>query len=196
MQESQEPRTSRERIRAQRVLAVMALLAVGCHVEANVKASTSDDAKFGAEGSDTSTAPAQTTTAVPTPVVAASPSTPPGDACPLHCYAARGPQAVDLTNDEVTQLRSALEPVIGRMRPCVSSEEWRQRGSATVNLRIAPDGSLADLGVDPGHGGQTSSCFEDAGRGASASVSLPGRKVVRCAERCVRDTPRRGRRGR
>jgi hypothetical protein len=101
-----------------------------------------------------------------------------------------------MTAEELTQLLTALEPTIGRMRACAGADEWRRHGSATVNLRIAPDGTLAELGVDPHHGGQ-SSCFDDAGRGASTSVSLPGRHVVRCAERCVREAPRRGgRRGR
>ena len=176
-------------------LAIVAFLAVGCHVEGSVKASTSEEGR--ADLSEPATAAAattQTTTAAAPPPVSA-PSAPPADACPLQCYEARGSEAVPLRSEEVTQLRSALEPVVGRMRQCVSPEEWRRRGSATVNLRIAPDGTLAELGVDPGHGGQTQ-CFDDAGRGASASVTLPGHKVVRCAERCVRDNPRRGRRGR
>lgn len=176
-------------------LAIVAVLGVGCHVEGSIKASTSDEPR--ADFSESATAPAattQTTTAAAPPPVSA-PSAPPADACPLQCYEARGSEAIALTNEEVTQLRSALEPVVGRMRQCVSSEEWRRHGSATVNLRIAPDGTLADLGVDPGHGGQTQ-CFDDAGRGASASVTLPGHKVVRCAERCVRENPRRGRRAR
>jgi hypothetical protein len=172
-------------------LAILAVLAFGCHAEARIKVSTSDEPR--AEASETTT-PAQTT-AAPAPVAPAAPSTPPADACPLHCYEARGSEAVDLRADEVTQLRSALEPVIGRMRQCVPPEEWRRSGSAIVNLRIAPDGTLSELGVDPGHGSQ-SSCFDDSGRGASASVSLPGRKVVRCSERCVSETARRGRRAR
>ena len=178
-------------------LAILAVLGVGCHVEGNIKASTSEEphADFSESATTTPTAPATAqTTAASAPAITA-PSAPPADACPLHCYEARGSEAVDLTNEEVNQLRSALEPVVGRMRQCVPPEEWRRHGSATVNLRIAPDGTLAELGVDPGHGGQTQ-CFDDAGRGASASVTLPGHKVVRCAERCVRETPRRGRRAR
>jgi len=175
------------------LLAVSSCLVAGCHAEASIKASTSDEPR--AEASETTTAPAQsqtTTAAAPAP---AAPQTPPGDACPLHCYEARGSEAIDLRGEEITQLRSALEPVIGRMRQCVAPEEWRRHGSAIVNLRIAPDGSLAELGVDPGHGSQ-SSCFDDVGRGASASVSLPGHKVVRCSERCQSENPRRGRRNR
>jgi hypothetical protein len=71
------------------------------------------------------------------------------------------------------------------MRTCTSPEDWRRHGSPFVNLRIGPDGSLSELGVDPHHG-RESGCFEDAGRGAgNVSASLPGRTVVRCAERCV-----------
>jgi hypothetical protein len=106
-----------------------------------------------------------------------------------------------MTGEEHTQLRAALEPVLGRMRACTSDEEWRRYGSPTINLRLAPDGTLAELGVDPHHG-HDSDCFDQVGRGSNASLTLPGRKVVRCAERCGRDTrdprgtPRRGRRGR
>ncbi len=171
-------------------------LVAGCHAEAHVKASTSDEPKSDFSEPAT-TAPAQPqTTAAAAPPPPSAPSTPPADACPLTCYEARGSEAVDLRSEEVTQLRSALEPVIGRMRQCVAPEEWRRHGSATVNLRIAPDGTLSELGVDPGHGSQ-SSCFDDVGRGASASVSLPGHKVVRCAERCVHESAKaRGRRAR
>lgn len=184
-------KTHKTRLSLLAVVAVQACVVVGCHVEAHVKASTSDESR--AEASET-TAPAQpqTTAAVSAPAPAAPPPT---DACPLRCYEARGSEAIDLRAEEVTQLRSSLEPVIGRMRQCVAPEEWRRHGSAIVNLRIAPDGSLAELGVDPGHGSQ-SSCFDDVGRGATASVSLPGHKVVRCSERCVSDNPRRSRRGR
>jgi hypothetical protein len=172
------------------VLAALPALASACHAEANVKASTND---VNGEADDTTSltpAPpaAQTQTSAAAP---AAPSTPPADACPLTCYEARGSERVNVTNEELTQLRSALEPVISRMRGCASPEEWRRFGSAVVNLRIAPDGTLAELGVDPHHG-RESQCFDDAGRGASPSLALPGRKVVRCAERCVREAPRRG----
>jgi hypothetical protein len=171
-------------------LAVAALLSA-CHVEAKVNASTD-------EGRSEVQEPAPAPPPAASPVTAAPPvsSTPPADACPLSCYEARGSVRAEMTAEELTQLRGALEPTIGRMRSCASADEWRRHGSATVNLRIAPDGSLAELGVDPHHGNE-STCFDDAGRGASASLSLPGRRVVRCAERCVRETPRRaGRRGR
>ena len=173
-------------------LVALFALAAGCHAEAHVKASTSEEPKsdFSEQATTAPSQPQTTAAATPPP---SEPSTPPADACPLTCYEARGSEAIDLKSEEITQLRSALEPVIGRMRQCVAPEEWRRYGSATVNLRIAPDGTLSELGVDPGHGSQ-SSCFDDVGRGASASVSLPGHKVVRCAERCVHEKGR-GRRG-
>lgn len=171
------------------LVALVALLAA-CHVEAKVNASTDD----GRAEPEPAPAPASS---APVTAAPATPSTPPADACPLFCYEARGSVRAELTTEEVTQLRSALEPTMSRMRSCASADEWRRHGSATVNLRIAPDGTLSELGVDPHHG-SSSNCFDDAGRGASASVSLPGRKVVRCAERCVREAPRGGgkRRGR
>jgi hypothetical protein len=95
-----------------------------------------------------------------------------------------------MTAEETTQLRSSLEPILGRMRQCTTAEEWRRYGSAVINLRIAPDGTLNELGVDPHHG-HSNSCMDDVGRGGAASVNLPGHKVVRCHERCVRDNSRR-----
>jgi hypothetical protein len=128
------------------------------------------------------------------PKAAPPPGPPPADACPLTCFEARGPVSASLTTEEHTQLRSALEPVLGRMRSCVSAEDWRSHGSPVIHLRIGADGSLTELGVDPEHGLE-SSCFEDAARGASPGLSLPGRKAVRCVERCVREArPRPGRR--
>lgn len=180
----QAPPPFRGSLRPSIGVALLAFLSA-CHVEAKVNAST-DDGR--AEPQESSPTPVS---AAPVTAAPATPSTPPADACPLSCYEARGSERAELTAEEVTQLRSALEPTIGRMRSCASADEWRRHGSATVNLRIAPDGSLAELGVDPHHG-SSSSCFDDAGRGASATVSLPGRKVVRCAERCVREAPRRG----
>ena len=166
---------------------VSLLWCAACHAEANVKASTDDDRPVRDDPQPTA-APA-----TPAPVTApAPPATPPTDACPLLCYEARGSVRGEMTAEETTQLRSALEPVLGRMRQCTTAEDWRRYGSATINLRIAPDGTLNELGVDPHHG-QSSSCFDDVGRGfgSGATLSLPGRKVVRCAERCVRENPRR-----
>jgi len=165
-------------------ITVGAIGALGCHAEVKVNASTDDT-----DHSDPPAAPAST----PAPVTAAAPvapSTPPADACPLLCYEARGSVRGEVTAEEATQLRSSLEPVLGRMRQCTSADDWRRHGSPTINLRIAPDGTLAEMGVDPSHG-SSSSCFDDIGRNGNATLSLPGRKVVRCAERCGVQSHRR-----
>jgi hypothetical protein len=170
-------------ISASLAFSVLAPLALACHVDAKVNASASEgDSRIESSMTETTTAappppPLQMQTAVP-------PSAPPADACPLSCYEARGADKAPLTGEETTQLRSALEPIVSRMRQCVTPEEWRRRGSPMMNLRLAPDGTLADFGVDPDEV-RDSLCLEDAGRGASASVTLPNRKVVRCRERCV-----------
>lgn len=180
------------------VVSVASLFLCGaCHVDANVKASAnanepltdhSDDPKAGMPAAAPVTA-----------VAAPAPTAPPADACPLVCYAARGAEKANLTAEEVAQLRTSLEPVLGRMRTCTSPDEWRRYGSPFVNLRIGPDGSLNDLGVDA-QDRREATCFDDAGRGANVSVSLPSRQVVRCAERCAREASvagaRRGRRAR
>ncbi len=162
-------------------VASLVLCAAGCQAEVNVKASTSD--------SNESPPPAAPAAPAASPPPAPVASAPPADACPLFCYEARGSVRAELTAEEMTQLRAGLEPVLGRMRACTSSGDFRKHGSPMLNLRIAPDGTLADLGVDPEHGLE-STCFESASREGSASIALPGRKVVRCAERCVRENRR------
>lgn len=165
-------------------LGLYALCALACHVEGNVRASTDDEHPATRDQPEPTTAPAPASSPP-------APTTPPTDACPLFCYEARGSVRSEMTAEEATQLRSSLEPVLGRMRTCTSADEWRRYGSPTINLRIAPDGTLAEMGVDPHHGG-SSSCFENAGNNGGATLALPGRKVVRCSERCVRESPRRG----
>ena len=171
------------------------VLCTACQVEGSVKGSaTANESRF--EANEPTTAAPASSAPNPAPVAPVAPAAavaPPADACPVSCFEARGSERVNVTAEEQGQLRTALEPVLGRMRGCTSPEEWRRHGSPVINLRIAPDGTLADLGVDPHHG-RESACFDDSGRGASVTVSLPGRKVVRCSERCVRDvhaTPRR-----
>lgn len=176
-------------IRSPRLLAFASvLLCAACQVEGSVKGSaTANESR--SESSETTTVAAPPAPPPPAPAPTA-PVAAPADACPLSCFEARGSERATMTAEEQAQLRSALEPVLGRMRGCTSAEDWRRHGSPVINLRIAPDGTLADLGVDPHHG-RDSSCFDESGRSASVSVSLPGRKVVRCSERCVRETPRR-----
>jgi len=120
----------------------------------------------------------------------AAPTAPPADACPLVCYEARGPIAAPLTAEETAQLRTALEPLMSRLRSCAGTDGLRRHVTPFVNLRIAPDGTLAEHGVDPVHDFSTS-CFQDASRSTAFNVSLPTHKTVRCAERCVADGPRR-----
>ncbi|MBX3187582.1 MAG: hypothetical protein KF819_11230 [Labilithrix sp.] len=174
------------------ILFAFAAAAAACRAEGgmNARFSTSGNATESRE-----TEPAAEAPAPAPPQQLSTPAAPPADACPLTCFEARGPVRASVTAEEQTQLRSALEPVLGRMRGCVSAEDWRRRGSPVIHLRIAPGGELAELGVDPHHG-LASSCFEDAAKGASPGLSLPGRKAVRCAERCVRSDEGRPRRGR
>lgn len=179
-------------------LSVLCLLSAACHVDGSVKAGTNVnepvDDRSNEQGS-TPAAAAAPVTAAPAPV-AAAPATPPADACPLSCYETRGSEKANLAPEEIAQLRTALEPVMGRMRTCTSADDWRRHGSPVLNLRIGPDGTLSELGVDPHHG-REAACFDNAGQGgANTSLSLPGRKVVRCSERCVREASAPGQRGR
>jgi hypothetical protein len=153
-----------------------------CHVEANVKTSgEGEDPVVDRNEHEPVTAAAAAPVSEPPRV----PTSPPASACPLFCHEARGAVRAELTAEELTSLRSGLEPVLGRMRSCSSPEGWRRYGSPVVNLRIGPDGALAELGVDP-YGGRDAACYDDAEKiGSGVQVSLPGRKVVRCTERCV-----------
>lgn len=155
----------------------------GCRAEANIKASTNDEPR---EEPVAAAAPAA---AAP---VAAAPPPSRSETCPLFCYEARGSMRAEVTAEENAQLKTALEPTLARMQQCTSAEDWRRHGSPTINVRLAPDGTFAEMGVDPHHGHE-SYCFDQVGRGASASVTLPGRKVVRCAEHCGRTQGGRGR---
>jgi len=179
----------------------VALASGACRVDGNVKASASAHESRAEETSSVtisapSTPPpppaaaaATTTTPAPAPTVAAAR---PADACPLTCFEARGSERATLTNEEHAQLRSALEPTLARMRDCTSADDWRRNGSPVINLRVAPDGSLVRLGVDPHHEREReAACMDDAANEASAMISLPGRKVVRCVERCEREAPKR-----
>ena len=166
-------------------LLAMALLvgAAACQASAKASINTGKEADEPSTFSEGSPPPAATTTATAAPAPVAS-TPPPADACPLQCFEANGSSRVDVTADEQTQLRTALEPVLSNMRGCTSASDWRRHGSAVINLRIAPDGTLSDLGIDPGRANDNG-CFDQAANGANVSVSLPGRKVVRCAERCI-----------
>ena len=169
-------------------------LCAACHVEGEIKASGDTNDRRNESPEPVASSPA------PAPVVAAAPA-PRTDACPVTCFEPQGSMRVAVTNEELTQLRSALDPMLSRMHACTTDDDWRRRGSPVINLRIAPDGTLSEVGIDPHHG-LASSCFEEAGRSSSPSLSLPERKIVRCVERCGRELrivqgqPRRRGRGR
>jgi len=183
---------SRLRLAAGVFATIVLVLGTACHVEGNIKAGGGESRTESSDAPMTVSAPP---VASPAPVAAPAPMAASADRCPVTCFEARGSQRSEVTTEEQTQLRAALEPVLVQMRACTSADDWRRHGSAVINLRIASDGTLADLGVDPHHG-HDGACFDQAGR-ANVSVVLPGRKVIRCAERCVRETPvTRGRRGR
>jgi hypothetical protein len=172
---------------SQCALACVVLVLSACQASANVKASASaNDARASSEES----APTAQPQAAPSPEPAPAP---PADACPLTCYEAQGWARVPLSSDEHASLRSALAPMLGKMRSCGSSGGARRARSATIHLRLAPDGKLAELGVDPHHGGDEA-CLDQSAQGASPSISLPGRKTVRCSEQCAGDKPRSGKR--
>src|SRR4051794_13358504 len=98
--------------------ALLCILSPACKVEGSVKASSANEAR--AEPSETTTAPAPAPAPAPTP---AAPVAPPADACPLTCFEARGSERASVTLEEQTQLRTSLEPVLGRMRGCTSPED-------------------------------------------------------------------------
>lgn len=157
--------------------------ALGCRAEAKINASTSDE-------------PRQEAAAEPAPVTAAPVAVAPvaarSDSCPLFCYEPRGSVRAEVTAEESAQLKSALEPTFARLQQCTSPEDWRRHGSPTVNVRLAADGSFAEMGIDPHHG-REGYCFDQVGHGGSASVALPGRKVIRCSEHCGTFRSGRGR---
>jgi hypothetical protein len=96
--------------------------------------------------------------------------------------------------DELTQIKSAVEPVLSRMRACTTADAWRRHGSPTLHLRVGPDGVVHEADVDPHYDYDERSCMDDAARATSLNLSLPGRKAVRCVERCAVATRTRKRR--
>ena len=181
------------------VASVSVFVVAACHAEGGnlnasfVAAGSGAESRSENQSSTTTTGPSQADAPPATSAAPPAPTAPPTDACPLVCYEARGPVSAPLTVEETAQLRTALEPLMSRLRTCAGSDGFRRHLTPFVQLRIAPDGTLAEHGVDPVHDFQTS-CFQDASRSTSLSVSLPTPKAVRCAERCVVDNG--GRRGR
>jgi hypothetical protein len=167
-------------MRALVLLGSVALLACQASAKVNTSASMSDEQPPETEQTEPKQPSSAPAPAASSPPAAAAPAA----ECPLTCYEARGPTRSTLTPEEDKQLRAALEPILGRMRSCTGADEWRRYGSPTLNLRIAPDGTLTDIGFDTSTSG-TSMCISEAEHGATATLSLPGRKVVRCTERCA-----------
>jgi hypothetical protein len=169
-----------------------AALGTGCRVNAEAKASTSGEARADvrAEGNETTSAPEpapQPPPAQPAPEPAPAPVA--ASSCPVACYVASGAARLPVTAEEQAQLTSALAPVFGRMHVCTEGghRSLRHR-SPVLNLRIAPDGRLEDLGVDPGHG-WSEACMDSAARDGNVQLSLPGRTTVRCHEQCAPAAP-------
>lgn len=167
------------------VLLVAALGAVACQASVNAKVNASADAKT--DDTTTSSPPPQETSQ-PAPAPPPAPATAtPANVCPLQCYEARGADKASVTNEELGQIAPAIEPALAKMRACTPPDVWRRHGSPTIHLRIEPDGVVHEVDVDPHHHFGDYACIEDAGRSTSIALSLPGRKAVRCAERC--ETP-------
>jgi hypothetical protein len=167
------------------------LAATSCSVNAKVRG----DVNTGA-GADVSTKenppepPAEPPPASPQPAQTAAPAptqaAPVASACPLTCYVAAGASRLAVTDQELEGLKGALGPMLGTMRGCVSPEAWRRRGSPVLNIRVAPDGKIAEVGVDPHHDHDGDGCFANAAQ-STPNASFPGRTTIRCAERC--DSP-------
>jgi len=155
---------------------------VACQASANVKVNASADTKT--DDTTTSSPPAPPPPAPPPAPTTATPA----NVCPLSCYEARGADKSNVTNEELGQIAPAIEPALAKMRACTPPDQWRRHGSPTIHLRIEPDGVVHEVDVDPHHHFGDYACIEDAGRSTSIALALPGRKAVRCAERC--ETPR------
>ena len=103
----------------------------------------------------------------------------------MACYVASGADHVAVTDQESASIRAALEPVVATMRACTGPDQWRRHGSPVLHLRVASDGVVREVDVDPHHGyDRERTCLENAARN-DVTLSLPGRHAVRCAERCV-----------
>jgi hypothetical protein len=161
----------------------LGLMVAACQASASAHVSTSGEAQATAETSGD--APSTSSPPAPAPVATPALATPPAAACPLHCYAAAGAYRTDVGADELTQIQSAVEPVLSRMRACTTADAWRAHGSPTLHLRVAPDGAVHEVDVDPHHSYDVErTCINDAATASSLSLTLPGRKTVRCVERC------------
>jgi hypothetical protein len=165
---------------------------LACNASTQVKVGGSASANVSADQeSATSPEPPPAANAAPAAPPASAEQPPPAPVCPLACHVAAGAARIDVSEAELQQLRAGLAPVLGRMQGCVAAESWRRHGSPVLNLRVAPDGKIAEIGVDPHHLHDTNHCFEGAAAAGAPNVSLPGRTTVRCAERCEPERPAR-----
>lgn len=179
--------------------AVGLALVVGCQYNANVKASTNTGVQGDSDFSSNPQPQPQPTETAPPPQPVASEPPPSAPICPIACYAPSGANHNLVTIEEHNQIKAALEPAFARMHGCMDGSRaeapqydgqghrvrhGRGHRSPVLNLRIAPDGKLEDLGVDPHHG-YDERCMDAAAREAATNLSLPGRHTVRCHEQCV-----------
>lgn len=178
-----------------RTLASLVAIVGACHVNAEVKGSMNASESHASHEETVTSSPSRAPAAPPAErppsaeTTTPAPAPPPASACPLSCYVASGGDRVAVTDQELGQIRSGLEPALGRMRSCTGAESWRRHGSPTVHLRVAPDGSVSRVDVDPHHVYEREAGCMESIAGQPAAVSLPGRTTVRCVERC--EPPRR-----
>jgi len=176
----------------------VALGCAACHAGAEVHASTNEGVNAKGEAKDDSFTVTEGNTpppassgapAAPPPSAApapAAPTAPPAGTCPLHCYAASGADRILIGANETAQIGAAIEPALSKMRACVPAETWRRHGSPVIHLRVEPDGVVHEVDVDPHHVYEgEAECIDDSARTTAIALSLPGRKTVRCDERCV-----------
>lgn len=170
--------------------------APACQVNGEVKTggSSGTSASASVEGNDTFSAseppPAPTPAPTQTQTQAApeTPTAPPADACPLSCYVASGADHFAVSDAEASSIRSALEPTLAGMRACTTPDAWRRHGSPVLHLRVAADGVVSEVDVDPHHRYEYErACMDNAAR-TNVTLSLPGRFAVRCSEHCARPT--------
>jgi hypothetical protein len=164
------------------LLGILVVLVVACQASASASAKVNTGDKEKTNEPE----PEPATSAAPAATPAAPDAPPPATECPITCVEAAGPVTLALTQAEATAANATVAPILGKMRTCSSPEEWRRFGSPIVHLRIAADGAIAEVDVDPHHGHRGSSgCYSDAAHDAKLSGSFPGRKTLRCRERCA-----------
>jgi len=181
--------------KAATVSSFLLLLLAACHAE--VKASTAGDMNASAKSDETASSEPAAPASTPAPTASTpppAPTAPPASACPLHCYAAWGADKTEVSAEELTSIQGALEPALSRMRSCAEAQSWHRHGSPVLHLRVEPDGVVHEIDVDPHHGYDNGrQCMDDAARETSISLPLPGRKTVRCNERCESEVHKKAR---